>query len=478
MKGRGLPYVLAILLTVIPEAHGQPATAEQAAEIETLKQKVHSLESQNRAILHALEDLKAALTQHGVPIVATGKDETPIVATAEETTEPTPADEAPPATAEKKDTVQLVKWNELVMGESRLKLYGFLRLDTIVDTAQADNAQRPFFIRSRDAAGGGDLNFTMHPRLTRLGLLFDGPRIRQIGDGKIGGKLEFDFQNGGSESRQVIRIRHAYFDTAWSNLTLLAGQTWDVISPLYPTVNNDTLMWNAGNLGDRRPQARLAYARPLGAGSVDLAGAVGLTGAVDGQDLDVDGTRDGERSVAPNLQGRIGYTRALWNDDPTQMTVGAWGHYAWEETDSPVAGHSDFTSDGLGLDLRLALSRRFALRGEGWYGHNLDDFRGGINQGINTVNGREIESAGGWAELMFTLNPVYSAYTGYTVDDPRNADVAVEGRTMNYAWYIGNRFRLGQPLLIGVDYLRWTTDYRGLRSATDNRVNVYLQYDF
>lgn len=466
MKRAGLLCVLAILVAAGWTARPRPAAADEASEIETLKERVQDLESQNRAILRALEELKASLREPGV--------------VAAEDVEPVPAAEEPsPATAETRERkVRFVKWNELVVGASRFALYGFLRLDTIVDTSLPDKAQNPFYIRSPDASGGGDLNFTMHPRLTRIGLNFDGPRIRQIADGHIGGRFEMDFQNGGSESRQAIRLRQAYLDVAWDELSFLAGQTWDVISPLYPTVNNDTLMWNAGNVGDRRPQVRLAYSRPAGDGSVEATGALGLTGAVDAQDLDADGVRDGERSVAPNLQGRLGYRRALWREDPTQLAVGLWGLYAFEETDTPVRGHTDFNSQLIGFDLTLALSDRFTLRGEGWYGHNLDDFRGGINQGINPANGREIESAGGWAELKFTLNPLYSTYSGYTIDDPRNADVPVEGRTVNYAWYIGNRFRIGQPLLIGVDYLRWTTDYQGLRKATDNRVNVYFQYDF
>jgi hypothetical protein len=57
--------------------------------------------------------------------------------------------------------------------------------------------------------------------------------------------------NIASESRAVPRIRHAYGEMRWDEFSILFGQTWDVISPLLPTINDDSLMWNAGNLGDR-----------------------------------------------------------------------------------------------------------------------------------------------------------------------------------------------------------------------------------
>jgi len=60
------------------------------------------------------------------------------------------------------------------------------------------------------------------------------------------------------------------------------------------------------------------------------------------------------------------------------------------------------------------------------------------------------------------------------VDDPDDDVVLANARTKNAAWYVTNRFRFGTPFQIGVDYLRWTTRYRGL----DNRFDVYAIYNF
>ncbi len=32
--------------------------------------------------------------------------------------------------------------------------------------------------------------------------------------------------------------------------------------------------------------------------------------------------------------------------------------------------------------------------------------------------------------------------------------------------------------MIGLDYLNWTTEYKGLDDGTDNRFNPYLIYNF
>src|SRR6059036_1156480 len=103
-------------------------------------------------------------------------------------------------------------WKELTAGQSRIQFYGFLRLDLIYDDSRPDTSQTPFFILSEDPSLGiaGQENFTMHPRLTRFGVNYLGPHVKALEDAALGGKLELDFQNGGRESRPIIRIRHAY----------------------------------------------------------------------------------------------------------------------------------------------------------------------------------------------------------------------------------------------------------------------------
>src|SRR5262249_6324978 len=158
--------------------------------------------------------------------------------------------------------------------------------------------------------------------------------------------------------------------------------------------------------------------------------------------------------------------------------VGASMFYGWLNTSKLVAGRTAFTSQLVNMDYTLPLARRVSLRGEGWWGRNLSDVRGGAGQAINLATGREIRARGGWSELSFKVSRYWSLHPGWTLDNPVTPDVPSGGRTRNSAFYIGNRIAPGGSLLIGVDYLRWTTNYQGFGQGIDNRVNLFLQYGF
>lgn len=465
--------VVCLVGVVLGMTWGVRAQGERRdAELEALRQRVRELEAQNRAILQMLQALKQQLAARTVQEAGEPGGET------KRSGNRGGQGKGGLTSAPQGAGRGTVKWKELSTKGSRLQFYGFLRLDLIADSARPDFAQTIFRVRSADprlGVGNRKGNFTMHPRLTRIGINYSGPEIG--GGGRLTGKFEVDFQNGGRESRPRFRTRHAYVKLSWGAFSLLGGQTWDIISPLYPTVNNDTLMWNAGNLGDRRAQVRFSYEPHIGGGQFSFAGGIGLTGAIDSKDLDGDGFRDGETSRKPNLQARLGYAHALWNAN-SRLSVGVSGHYGWEEMVTPVAGRKSFRSQSLNVDYILALHERVMLRGEGWFGRNLSDFRGGVGQGLNTVVGTEIRSRGGWAELGIKLSRFYRIFPGYTLDDPVDRDIPVQGRIKNRAWYIVNRFYPGGPFIVGIDYLRWTTDYKGLDRGVDHRLNIYVQYNF
>jgi len=362
-------------------------------------------------------------------------------------------------------------------------LYGFLRLDAILDSSLTNNGQIPFFVLSPDNLGkgsNGNSAFTMHPRLTRLGLNFAAPSDLPEG-WKTTGKFEIDWQNGSGltvESRPLPRIRHAYIQMQRGSDVWLLGQTWDLISPLFPSPNDDTLMWNAGNMGDRRPQIRFSHDpknKPF-----TWAVALGLTGAIDAKDLDDtnadgkpdgNGVRDGEDSALPNIQARLAWK---WK----QGSVGLWAHHAWERLTKPIAGSRRFTSHSVGLDWQQQIFPGWDVRGELWTGRNLSDFRGGIGQGINTARGSEIHSQGGWLEVGRQISPRHRLALGYTTDDPKDSDIPEGGRTKNTAWYLHSRWKLSTNVEIGLNYLYWITKWRGMATGTDHRIDSFIQHHF
>ncbi len=403
----------------------------------------------------------------------------------------------PPAVVPKEGEkpVEPVKWNELVAGSSKIKFYGFIRADMVYDDSRPNNTQTIAFIRSEDDLAPSSIgapddaeDITIHPRLTRFGFELDGPNVTALGDAKVKGKIEVDFYNNGllgqSESRQALRMRHAYLTLDWTDLTVLAGQTSDLISPIWPIVNSDLVMWGAGNLGDRRPQFRLTWHPALGPGELVAAGMVGLTGADDNQDIDPAGStgagfRDGETSGQPTFQGRLAYRYPLWKEKKQNLEVGLWAHTAREHTDFEFLGEEDdFRSRAFGADLVVPIYEDlFWFKGEIWTGKNLDDIRGGIFQGINTVLAKEIDSEGGFGEFGFKACKWYSITAGYSQDNPDNSDLNAGGRTKNEIVYLANRFNF-DPIEIGLDYLNWTTDYKDFDEGDDNRFNLYIMYKF
>ena len=350
-------------------------------------------------------------------------------------------------------------------GETRF--YGFIRFDAILDDSRLSHHQFPNWVLSEDPSRGGENNghFGMHPRLTRMGVKFKPVDLEN--DRSLRGVIETDFQNGGSESRQILRIRHAYFNLRMGAFHFLAGQTWDLISPLYPAANIDGLMWNTGNLGDRHPQARLTY-KPAN-GHLNAALALGQTGAVDRKDLDGNGVLDGSEAMQPFVQARVGL--AL-----NKIKAGAWFHRGAEETATPVGGDSSFTSSVVGVDASVPLGSRLTIEGEGWSGSNLSDIRGGIGQGINLETGEEISSSGGWAHLAVRPAEGWKLFAGAMIDTPDEDDVPEGGRTRNQALYLVGHYRPWKKFQAGLEYINWETEYKGLEAGTANRVDLHFTY--
>ncbi len=379
------------------------------------------------------------------------------------------------------------------------KFYGFIRGDVIHDDSRPNNTQTMSSVLSEDptapsSIGAGGKNrpdLTMHARLTRLGVDVDGPTVAELNDFKVTGKVEIDFYNnfsgGPAESRAAPRMRHAYVKLAKDDLSFLAGQTTDIISPIFPAVNPDMVMWGAGNLGDRRPQFRGSYAPEIGDGKLLVDVEAGLTGAIDASDLDAAGTvgtgyRDGETSGQPTLQERVAYRMML--DGKRKLEVGVWAHNALEESDTPqattgaLANDRSFQSRAVGLDAEVPVYENLLwAKGEIWEGSNLDDVRGGILQGINTTLGRSVRSQGGWAELGMRPCDPWTVSVGYSTDNPRDDDLNVANRRRNKIVYLANRLKRG-PVTFGIDYMNWETKYVAYDKGTDNRFQGFVQFDF
>ncbi|MEO6595157.1 MAG: hypothetical protein ABIP94_10435 [Planctomycetota bacterium] len=404
---------------------------------------------------------------------------------------PSPQAPAPKAA----DSQSGIQWKDLTKSGLPLRFYGFLRLDTYYNTARMDSVVLPSRVLPEvepnltPAAGQAKRNddqFFLDPRLTRFGI--DLLPVEVDGT-KVQGKLEIDFANfptGSAESRATPRIRVAYLDVSRGDFGLRAGQDWDVISPLFPAANHELLMWNAGNLGDRRAQIQGRYTPSA---KFELKAALGLTGAINNEDLDTGaatGERDGFDSGMPHVQARAGL-KPFEIVDEKPVELGVWGMYGQTQTDTFFNDHDRFDIWVAGIDWQIPVCSSVTFRGEAWTGQNLGDVRGGIGQTINTQLGREIGSTGGWAEVVYALTAKTRFHAGASLDDPDNDDLsttlASANRRRNQTTYFGTVVDWDGGVRTGLDAIYWETDYTGPdgtngSSGTALRINLYFQLNF
>lgn len=382
------------------------------------------------------------------------------------------------ASAPLQEEAKPLTWKDLTRSGFPLQFYGFLRLDAYVNTARMNSIILPATVSPEDGTviDDDDAGFALDPRLTRFG--FD-VKPGKIGSATVGGKLEIDFANfptGSAESRATPRIRVAWIDVQREEHALRVGQDWDIISPLFPAVNGELLMWNAGNTGDRRAQIQARFT-PKDS-KFDLKAALGLTGAVSNEDLDaVAGERDGFDSGLPHLQVRAG----MKFDGPVEkkpLEVGAWGAIGKTETDTSFGGEKRHDVNIVGVDFQLPVSAAFTARGEAWSGENLGDFRGGIGQSINTTSGDEIASEGGWAELVYAANDKLKFHVGGTLDNPDHEDVPDNRPERNATVYVGTVKDWSTGVRTGFDIISWQTDWANSDDGDALRFNFYFQWNF
>ena len=358
-------------------------------------------------------------------------------------------------------------------------LYGFLRFDAYYDTARFNSVIVPFTVVAEDgvSASPNDDQFAMDVRLTRIGFDF---KFGKVGSSDATGKVEIDFANfpsGVAESRPTPRIRLAYIQIESEKWWLRLGQDWDVASPLFPTLNGEGVMWNAGNTGDRRPQAEFLW---KASGSVTVCAALGLQGAVNNQDLDVGAPPfsttlvDGFDAGWPNFEFRVGWT----SSGERKILVGGWGYVGGNETDTSFGGSTDFLSAMAGADFTVPIGPRFLVRGEVWWAQAGGDIRANIGQSINTATGDEIAGWGGWLELKFLQNEQWNWYTGVTIDDPDDGDLPAAGATQNFVTYVGVVRMWTKTFRTGVDASFWETQYNNDTLGNALRFDFYAVLDF
>jgi hypothetical protein len=139
-----------------------------------------------------------------------------------------------------------------------IKSYGYVKLDASYNDSRTVNGNYVIYVPSEGMVKN-DNTFNITARQSRLGLDITAPQY----DGWITkARIEADFYGDGTiahENKAELMLRHAFLETTRGRLSFLAGQTWDVISPLNPNSLSYVPGFTSGNTGYRRPQIRVSY---------------------------------------------------------------------------------------------------------------------------------------------------------------------------------------------------------------------------
>ena len=350
-----------------------------------------------------------------------------------------------------------------------LQWYGYIKLDASWDESLIDSGNFARWAASRSlVAEHSHVNLTA--RQTRFGLWIEAP---DRGAPRLSARIESDFYGGGAENKNWLQLRHAYAQLDWpeGGLSLIAGQTSDVISPLVPSTLNYTVAWWAGNIGYRRPQARLTRTFDLGeGGAVILAGALSRT---IGDDFGSAEPGDsGADSGVPTVQARVA---RRWSSGEVGLS-GHWGEEILREAGTDP--RLEVSSWSWNLDLALRFSERLSLKAEAWSGENLDDYFGAIGQGINFELGEAIAASGGWLALTYKPRSGLEIGFGAGMDDPDDENLAAGARSRNLAVWANAVWELWPGLKVGGELSSWQTDYLDLEDGSSLRAQSSLIYTF
>lgn len=439
-----------------------------SARAEDGRQEMEMLRKENAELKARLTQLEASVAEIKQMLTA---------AVARPADQPAAAPLAPaaiaPAPAPPMATAPAQPEKPPVRSKFGVELYGYIKGDGAWDSARMFNGNFAQWVES-EPASGADSEYNLTARESRLGIDIRGP---EMAGARTSGKVEIDFMGGGLENRPLPMMRHAYLQLEWPehDISLIAGQTWDVISPLFPLAVNYAPGWWAGNVGYRRPQFRLTKGFKLGESTkLTLQGAATRTIG----DINLLGPGDtGEDAGFPTVQARAALTFHGFSGQTA--TVGVSGHYGREEYDTDnIGSRVDLPSWSGSLDLLVPLSAKVTVKGEIFRGRNMDEYLGGIGQGVNPATLRGITDVGGWASVNFGPWRGWRFGVGYTADDPVNRDLGAGDRSRNRSLFGNVFFDINDAVQLGLELADWQTLYVNKADGEAIRVQTALYYRF
>jgi len=355
--------------------------------------------------------------------------------------------------------------------------YGYLKLDASYDQNLTSHGNFVMWVNPENSTGD-DEQFNMTHKQSRFGFKAKGQGYQDV---KIGGQVEFDMYGTASgENKAELLVRHAYLSVETQGFEFLAGQTWDLISPLNPNTLNYAVLWGCGNIGYRRPQLRMTYTTNANP-NTNVKFAAGFFRNI-GNDLTptltlstevADGSDDGTDAGVPSFQGLFEVSHK--STDGPSFQAGLSGLYGSMKAEGTLGSNESYESNAIIGHLAVTLPSGLGISGEAYTGSNLTSYFGGINNN-NTIEG--VESKGVWASAWLPLSKKVKFSTGLGLDDPNDDNLSAGSRSKN-ACYYGNITVTPVPLFtVGMEVSQWQTDYMDTGKAKDLRLQSSFVLNF
>lgn len=331
----------------------------------------------------------------------------------------------------------------------QIGLYGFVKMDATYQDDDMNDKTAPRF-----AVVSGDDGTNLTAQHSRFGLKWHGPKLDN--GWKADAVLEVDLFDGSSHNQMKVRDRLAAFTISNDKHAILMGQHWDIFSPLNVTtfMTNGNL-WQAGNLGFRRAQARYTYTGD----NFTLAGSIN------------DPSMSGESSEtdSPIWEGRVGTTLA-------GIKLGVSGAYGKDDTTLPS---DDTDIYGLSADAVWKINDNYTVKGEIATGENMAVFLS--RSKVNLATEDEEEATSGWAQVVYSGDN-WNWWAGGAFESLDEIDSGTTEDT--WMVFAGLEYKLksallgGAPVRFGVEVAHFESEIKNGEEPDANQIIFSGSYHF
>ncbi len=387
------------------------------------------------------------------------------------------------------------------LSESGLQItpYGYLVFEGVYSDRPLDCDWSADFVKNK----GRQNNTTLSMQDSILGVNFGTPEA--VNGWKFTGKAEFDFA-GGDQNSYDFHWRHLYVDAAHeSGWSVLFGQTWHLWKMVTPNEIDGAWMENAGHPYRRSPQVRVTKKWNFEDSSLEWRVGIVKGGPGMGSDRDGDSVQDNTASAWGIFETALVYDHEAAWDEGRRWLVGLGGMYGrdrsnrlsglngWNADDGKYNGKvydgesDEYNTQMIMLAGQVPFLQKFTLTGQFFAGENLGRVQAGCGQGVAFdaigARGEEVRTVGGFIDLAYQLNDVWSFAAGYGFDNPSDRAARNSGEILfNDRAYIAAFYKILDNFKLGLEYAHLTTRYAEENDrhtdAGANRIQFSAFYDF